>query len=312
MRCSCSGQTSGALGRLRACEACALQFAANGGCALVMRGEDPTALVPEGCIGDDDGGCIPAMLARCGAAGPPDLVWVRLTPPEYSGLGALVLTPDDRVRPWGSWHARFSFSASGGVCGGTHQSEHCSSDEGLSFSFGDLPFVAFGEEGAGSGLRVSFLTGGGSPRVLVAWESAQLADVERGLRAKLLAREARAEVDQRDARRNVDVGVGRRGCRLTRRQIRTMKHHVLRLDVRMNEPTVGERLERHEQLRRDSPHEWGREGPPLTLLLELVEIRPVEGHRDASAPEHAHRAKQQRKELNYTQSSRGTVYSIIL
>ena len=41
-----------------ACETCALQFAANGGCALVMRGEDPTALVPEGCIGDDNEGCI--------------------------------------------------------------------------------------------------------------------------------------------------------------------------------------------------------------------------------------------------------------
>ena len=98
---------------------------------------------------------------------------VQLTASEIDGVGSLVLTPDDRVRPWGSWHARFSFSASGGVCGGTHQSEHCSSDEGLSFSFGDLPFVAFGEEGAGSGLRVSFLTGGGSPRVLVAWESAR-------------------------------------------------------------------------------------------------------------------------------------------
>ena len=100
-------------------------------------------------------------------------------------LGSLVLTAAPNAPPDTLPNASTAFAATfdmliGGSCGaeGVLPAAGCGA-AGLSFSFGDgLEAVApFGEEGAGSGLRLQILTGDGSRRLVVIYGGQVLASV---------------------------------------------------------------------------------------------------------------------------------------
>ena len=100
---------------------------------------------------------------------------LQLTGADYGQQGSVVIAFDDDEVPVDSFDAHFTASFSGGVCGHGGNAQLCGAD-GLSFVFGPLPEVAFGPEGAGPGLRVSFLTGS-APRVEVSFAYEELVSV---------------------------------------------------------------------------------------------------------------------------------------
>ena len=105
----------------------------------------------------------------------------------------MVVAFADSARPVDAFDARFAASFSGGECGHGGSADLCGAD-GLSFVFGPLPdMLPFGPEGAGPGLRVSFMTGS-SPRVDVLLAYELLTSVPAPLRDRLSAPSPMADV----------------------------------------------------------------------------------------------------------------------
>ena len=85
-----------------------------------------------------------------------DVLHLTLDAPHQMGSCLIrPLTPPD-MRPVSGFTATFDMMI-GGSCGARGGSVDCGAD-GLSFVFGDVPSVPFGEGGAGDGLRVLFQT----------------------------------------------------------------------------------------------------------------------------------------------------------
>ena len=79
--------------------------------------------------------------------------------------GALVIELSDTGQAMTMFKAEFSLYMGGGECGQTGRGTVCGG-EGMSFVYGALPAQAFGETGAGAGLRVAARGWGGRGGVL--------------------------------------------------------------------------------------------------------------------------------------------------